>query len=118
MARLPRNGACGPPSTVGTRASGKSDVPSYCPPVEDIVPPIYVMPDRYRPVPALATKLFRHYKRRAGSRNIYILTDGTVTQSQPWDMTTVQTTCFGGHTNNVTAAELAALIAAGFPSSC
>lgn len=82
------------------------------------MPPVYLAPDRYRPVSKLSTMLFRHYKQRAGSRNIYILLDGTVTRSQPSDMTTVATTCLGGHTNQVTAAEYTALVAAGFPSSC
>lgn len=80
--------------------------------------PVYLGPDRYRPVPKLATKLFRHYKRRAGSRNIYILLDGTVTQSQPADYSTVRTVVFGGHVNEVTAADLTRLVDAGYPSSC
>jgi hypothetical protein len=93
-------------------------VATYCCPVEDIVPPVYLAPDRHYPVPKLAHRLFRHYKSRAGGRNIYILDDGTVTQSQPADMTTVRVTAFAGHINEVTAADLALLVVAGFPSSC
>lgn len=47
-------------------------------------------------------------------RNVYKLVDGTFTENQPSDMTTVAILYHGGHEHPITASEQADLIAAGY----
>lgn len=46
--------------------------------------------------------------------NVFKLTDGTYTESQPADSTTVAVTYHGAHSHTVTAAEATLLTAAGY----
>lgn len=48
------------------------------------------------------------------SANVFKLTNGTYTEQQPTDPTTIAITYYGGHEYPVTAAEAAALTAAGY----
>lgn len=58
--------------------------------------------------------LFRHYGGQPEGRNVYILTDGTVTENDQSDQTLVARTLFGGHYETVTDAEALLLTAAGY----
>lgn len=91
-------------------------MPAFQVPPQDLVPPVYVGPERYMPVPKLSARLFRHYKSRARGPNLFKLIDGTYTYNQPYpyDETTVAVTYYGGHIYTVDATEAAALTAAGF----
>lgn len=62
----------------------------------------------------LANRLAAHRQPGARGRNVYLLTNGTYTENQPGDMTTVQKTYHGGHDNEVTEAEVSSLTAAGY----
>lgn len=87
----------------------------FNPPTDDVVPPVYLSwPDHYRPVPRLSQRLFRHYKPRARGRNVYLLVGGTVTETQPADMSTVSKIFYGGHVEPVNDAEVTILTAAGY----
>lgn len=62
----------------------------------------------------LANRLAYHRPAAARGRNVYLLTNGTYTENQPGDMTTVQKTYYGGHDIEVTEEEVASLTAAGY----
>lgn len=62
----------------------------------------------------LANLLARHYVPSAKGRNVYLLSNGTYTEKQPSDMSTVVKTYYGGHDIEVDAAEVASLTAAGY----
>jgi hypothetical protein len=84
---------------------------TFTPPTVDDVPAVL---DRKDP----AYNLFRHYAPRARGINVYICTDGTVTEDDSivTDTTkTVAKTFHGGHTHtNVSAAHAALLTGAGY----
>lgn len=96
---------------------------TFTPPSANEVPP--VLPDRDPTQSPLGRALFRHYRARPAGRNIYMLSDGTITETDP-DMQTVfwraeqgspyvSKLWFGGHAGEeVTAAQEAALTSAGF----
>jgi hypothetical protein len=46
--------------------------------------------------------------------NVWKLLDGTYTETQPYDLTTVAVTYYGGHVYSVSSSEAAALTAAGY----
>lgn len=62
----------------------------------------------------LAYNLFKHYDPEPRGRNVFLLTDGTYTENEPNDMTTVTKIYWGGSDNDVSAAEVASLTAAGY----
>ena len=62
----------------------------------------------------LANRLASHVRPTPRGRNVYLLTNGTYTENQPSDMTTVAKTYYGGHDIEVTADEVASLTAAGY----
>lgn len=73
----------------------------------------------YEPGSARANLLFRHFRARNVGRNVYYLTNGTITENDPdgtavtWDA--VRTVWWGGHLPvEITAAEQAALENAGY----
>jgi hypothetical protein len=55
----------------------------FTPPTDDIVPPIY-MPeeDPWYPCDPLMNRLMRHYRNQTRGRNIFLMSDGTVRDSQ------------------------------------
>jgi hypothetical protein len=61
-----------------------------------------------------AKALFRHYRPVVTGRNVFILTDGTVTETQPWPYETVARVLMGGLAEPVTDAEATLLTAAGY----
>lgn len=85
---------------------------TFTPPADDTVPPVLA---RRHP----GNVLMRYYAPRPEGRNVYMLTDGTITEADPdgttvtWD--DVATVWWGGHEAvEVTAAQAAALTAAGY----
>lgn len=62
----------------------------------------------------LANRLASHVRPTPRGRNVYLLANGTYTENQPSDMTTVAKTYYGGHDIEVTADEVASLTAAGY----
>jgi hypothetical protein len=86
----------------------------FTPPTDDFVQQA-IIPDESSSVEErLAYRLYRHYSPGPRGRNIYKLNDGTYTENEPADMTTVAITYYGGHATEVTATEVASLTAAGY----
>lgn len=88
-------------------------MPSFSPPTDDVVPPL--LPS----TSGTARRLLRHFSSNPRGRNVYYLSDGTITETDPdgttvtWD--DVETVWWGGHAAvEVTAAEQTALEAAGY----
>ena len=59
------------------------------PPTDDIVPPIYIPDspgapgnDPYYPCDPLMQRLMRHYRQQTRGRNLFLMSDGTVIDSQ------------------------------------
>ena len=61
-----------------------------------------------------AYNLFRHFDAEPRGRNVFLLTNGTYTQNEPNDITTIRKVYWGGSDNEVTADEVASLTAAGY----
>lgn len=68
----------------------------------------------FRGVSPPGNALFRHYGTVVEGRNVFILTNGTVTENDPYDPTTIAHTLFGGHVEPITDAEATLLTAAGY----
>ena len=62
----------------------------------------------------LANRLGGRIEASPRGRNIFLLTNGTYTDNQPSSLTMVSKVYYGGHDNEVDAAEVAALTAAGY----
>lgn len=87
---------------------------TFTPPTDDFVQQA-IMPDEFASSEMrMAYKLYRHYAPTARGRNVYKLNDGTYTENEPADMTTVAKTYYGGHSTEVTASEVDSLTAAGY----
>ena len=61
-----------------------------------------------------AYRLFRHFESQPRGRNVYKLSDGSYTENEPADYSTVVFTYYGGHDYELDADEQAALVAAGY----
>lgn len=62
----------------------------------------------------LANRFFRYLTPGARGRNVYKLTDGTFTENEQRDLSTVDVIYYGGHENIVTQSEKDDLVAAGY----
>ena len=62
-------------------------------------------------------RLWRFYGPGVRGKNVYRLTDGSFTESQPGDASLIDRVFHGGHDNYVTDAEADALVAAGYTVS-
>jgi hypothetical protein len=62
----------------------------------------------------LAYSLFRHFDAEPRGRNVFLLTNGTYTENEPNDITTISKVYWGGTDNEVSADEVASLTAAGY----
>jgi hypothetical protein len=62
----------------------------------------------------LANRLGGRIEASPRGRNIFLLTNGTYTDNQPSSLTMVSKVYYGGHDNEINAAEVAALTAAGY----
>jgi hypothetical protein len=70
------------------------------------VPPVYPNDRNQHP--------WRHFRATARGVNVHKLLDGTYTENQPADVTTVSIWYLGGHSYTVDSTEAAALTAAGY----
>ena len=58
-------------------------MPHFTPPTDDIVPPIYIGgPDPTYPVDPCMQRLMRHFRNQTRGRNIFLMSDGSVLDSQ------------------------------------
>lgn len=62
----------------------------------------------------LANRLMRHYGTLPRGRNVFLLSDGSITETQPTDASRVTRVYFGGHVEPITDAESSALTSAGY----
>lgn len=62
----------------------------------------------------LAYRLFKHFDAEPRGRNVFKLVDGSFTENEPNDNTTISRTYFGGSDNIVSPQEVAELTAAGY----
>lgn len=86
----------------------------FRPPTDDFLP-LAIPPKPFDSQEArVAFNLFKHFDNDPRGRNVFLLDDGTYTENEPSDMTTVVKTYWGGHDNEVTASEVASLTAAGY----
>lgn len=86
----------------------------FRPPTDDFLT-LGVPPQEFDSAEArLAYSLFKHYEPEARGRNVFLLIDGTYTENEPNDITTIRKVYWGGSNNEVTAAEVASLTAAGY----
>lgn len=100
---------------------------TFSPPTADSIPPVYLAPDRYRPVPKISQRLFRYYPARSRGINLYKLANGSYTTTPPSPLldasvvpaseANVVQTYLGGHVYHVDNAEAARLTAAGYGAS-
>lgn len=61
----------------------------------------------------MAYSLFKHFDAEPRGRNVFLLTNGTYTENEPNDITTISKVYWGGTDNQVSADEVASLTAAG-----
>ncbi len=61
-----------------------------------------------------AYNLFKYFDAEPRGRNVFILTNGTYTENEPNDITTIRKVYWGGSDNEVDADEVASLTAAGY----
>lgn len=85
---------------------------TFVPPVRTHVPPVAADTPRWQMKPAIWNKSALIPR----AANIFKLLDGTYTETQPYDLSTVAVTYYGGHVYTVDATEAAALVAAGYSS--
>ncbi len=58
-------------------------MPTFTPPTDDIVPPIYIGgPDPNYPSCGPMDRLMRHFRNQTRGRNIFLMSDGSVVDSQ------------------------------------
>ena len=89
-------------------------MPTFRPPTDNFVP-LALPPDQESTAEErLAWNLFRHYQNDPRGRNVFKLTNGTITENEPNDNTTIARTYFGGSDNIITDTEASELTAAGY----
>lgn len=58
-------------------------MPTFTPPTDKVVPSVYIGgPDMHYPVPNFMERLMRHFVSQYRGRNIFLMSDGTVQDSQ------------------------------------
>jgi hypothetical protein len=89
-------------------------VSTFRPPTDDFVPLALPPKPEASQEERLAYGLFKFYGNDPRGRNVFLLTDGTYTENEPNDITTISKVYWGGSENEVSAAEVASLTAAGY----
>ena len=93
-------------------------MPTFRPPTDNFVSPVIVgefMDGQYLSrTERLANQLGKHIALSPRGRNVFLLTDSTITENQPSDSTTISKIYYGGHETEITADEATALTAAGY----
>ena len=91
---------------------------TFKPPTDNFVVPVivgdYMGGLRLSKDQRLANRLGGRIEASQRGRNIFLLTNGTYTDNQPSSLTMVSKVYYGGHDNEIDAAEVAALTAAGY----
>jgi hypothetical protein len=91
---------------------------TFKPPTDNFVVPVivgdYMGGLRLSKDQRLANRLGGRIEASPRGRNIFLLTNGTYTDNQPSSLTMVAKVYYGGHDNEIDAAEVAALTAAGY----
>jgi hypothetical protein len=91
---------------------------TFKPPTDNFVVPVivgdYMGGLRLSKDQRLANRLGGRIEASPRGRNIFLLTNGTYTDNQPSSLTMVSKVYYGGHDNEIDAAEVAALTAAGY----
>ena len=87
---------------------------TFRPPTDDFVPLALPPKPESSEEERFAYGLFKHYANDARGRNVFLLTDGTYTENEPNDITTIRKVYWGGTNNEVSADEVASLTAAGY----
>ena len=91
---------------------------TFRPPTDNFVVPVivgdYMGGLRLSKDQRLANRLGGRIEASPRGRNIFLLTNGTYTDNQPSSLTMVSKVYYGGHDNEIDAAEVAALTAAGY----
>jgi len=91
---------------------------TFRPPTDNFVVPVivgdYMGGLRLSKDQRLANRLGGRIEPSPRGRNIFLLTNGTYTDDQPSSLDMVAKVYYGGHDNEVDAAEVAALTAAGY----
>ena len=89
-------------------------MPTFRPPTDDFVV-LGIPPEDFdSKEKRLAYALFKHYDPEPRGRNVFLLTNGTYTEDEPNDTTTISKVYWGGSNNDITASEAASLTAAGY----
>jgi hypothetical protein len=84
-------------------------MPTFTPPTQNVLRFVdFSRPERFE------NRLFRFFAPLPRGVNVYKLTDGTYTEADQSDATAYTVLYHGGHSHEVTAAEAAALTAAGY----
>jgi hypothetical protein len=90
----------------------------FRPPTDNFVVPVivgdYMGGLRLSKDQRLANRLGGRIQASPRGRNIFLLTNGTYTDDQPSSLSMVSKVYYGGHDNEIDAAEVAALTAAGY----
>lgn len=91
---------------------------TFTPPTDDFVVPAIIQ-DVMSMLPIskeqrLANRLGVHIDASGRGRNVFLLSDGTITEKQPSDYSAVSKVYYGGHINQIDSAEVALLTAAGY----
>lgn len=91
---------------------------TFRPPTDNFVVPVivgdYMGGLRLSKDQRLANRLGGRIEASPRGRNIFLLTNGTYTDNQPSSLNMVAKVYYGGHDNEIDAAEVAALTAAGY----
>ena len=91
---------------------------TFSPPTDNFVSPVIAgefMNGQYlAATERLANQWGKHVALSPRGRNVFLLTDTTITENQPSDATTISKIYYGGHATEVTAEEAATLTAAGY----
>ena len=91
---------------------------TFSPPTDNFVSPVIAgefMNGQYlAATERLANQWGKHVALSPRGRNVFLLTNGNITENQPSDATTISKIYYGGHATEVTAEEVAELTAAGF----
>jgi hypothetical protein len=91
---------------------------TFSPPTDNFVSPVIAgefMNGQYlAATERLANQWGKHVALSPRGRNVFLLTDTTITENQPSDASTISKIYYGGHQTEVTAEEVAALTAAGY----
>ena len=93
-------------------------MPTFSPPTDNFVSPVIAgefMNGQYlAATERLANQWGKHVALSPRGRNVFLLTDTTITENQPSDATRISKIYYGGHATEITSDEATALTTAGY----